>query len=464
MSKHLVSMGLLIAVVSSLLGQESLSLSDAITIGMEKNYDIRIVGKENLIAQNNNAWGEAGLLPTITLSATSNNNRRNQESDNQFFGGQLFPGFELNDQRAYSASPSAQVSWTLFQGNRAIINKRILETIQAESAQNAEVVISNTIQAIILGYYFAVLEKERLEEFKKQLDLSSQKYGYIKTKYDLGSVVTTDVLLEENNYLTDSVNYINQVLVYRNAIRTLNTLLATEDINADYVLTDSLVYEEVLFDYNDLQMAMFDENIDLKRVYISQSILENQVKLQRSSLYPTVSMNAGYTWNRNISDLTNAQYSGPNDSYQNPPEPLISKTGTYFANFTLAFNLYDGGRVNRAIKNAIIEQDIGNIQIDQMKTELSQVMSQTFDEYNTRRNIYFIEHQKKLGAETNLKISEEKFKNGTINSFDYRTIQNNYLTAAIQELNALYLLVDSKVSLMRLTGGILSNYHASTGQ
>ncbi len=460
MSKRVVSVWLLLVSSFSVFCQDQLSISDAISIGLESNYDIRIVNKENLIAQNNNAWGEAGLLPTVSLSATSNNSRRNQESDNQFFGGQLFSGFQLNDQRSYSVVPSAQVSWNLFQGNRAIISKRILDEIQAESAQNAEVVISNTIQAIILGYYFAVLEKERLDEFKKQLDLSSQKYGYIKAKYDLGSVVTTDVLLEENNYLTDSVNYINQVLVYRNAIRTLNTLLATEDIDADYVLTDSLVYEEVLFDYNDLQMAMLDDNIDLKRIYISQTILEDQVKLQRSSLYPTLSMNAGYTWNRNISDLTNAQYSGPNDSYQNPPEPLISKTGTYFANFTLSFNLYDGGRVNRAIKNAIIQQDIGNIQIDQLKTDLTLVLSQTFDEYNTRRNIYFIEHRKKEGAETNLRISEEKFKNGTINSFDYRTIQNNYLTAAIQELNALYLLVDSKVSLMRLTGGILSDFNS----
>ncbi|MBV6640972.1 MAG: TolC family protein [Cyclobacteriaceae bacterium] len=456
MSKHVVSVWLILASFS-VFSQEQLSISDAIAIGLEKNYDIRIVGKENLIAQNNNAWGEAGLLPTITLSATSNNNRRNQESDNQFFGGQLFPGFQLNDQRAYSVSPSAQVSWTLFQGNRAIINKRILEGIQAESAQNAEVVISNTIQAIILGYYFAVLEKERLDEFKKQLDLSSQKYEYVRAKYDLGSVVTGDVLLEENNYLTDSVNYINQVLVYRNSIRALNTLLASDDVNTDYTLTDSLVYEERVYDYNDLEMAMMDENIDLKRIYISQRILEEQVKQQRSSLFPALSMNAGYTWNRNVSDLTNAQYSGPNDSYQNPPEPLISKTGTYFANFTLAFNLYDGGRVNRAIKNAIIQQDMGEIQIDQMKTDLTQVLSQTYDEYNTRRNIYFIEHRKKMGAETNLRISEEKFKNGTINSFDYRTIQNNYLTAAIQELNALYLLVDSKVSLMRLTGGILSD-------
>lgn len=441
--------------------QDVLSLSDAIQIGLERNYGIRTTEKDVLIAKNNNTLGAAGFLPSISLNVNSNNSIRNQQSDNQFFGGQLFDGFELKDQRSFALTPSLTASWIIFQGGRAIINKRILEKIQEESSQNAEVVISNTIQAIVLGYYMAVLEKERVEEFQKQLQLSSQKYDYINTRYDIGSVVSSDVLLEENNYLTDSANYINQVLVYRNAIRMLNSLLAAEDINQDYVLTDSLIYEDVNYQLEDLQQAMFSENIDLKSIYISQSILESQTRLQTTGRYPALSLNGGYQWNRNVSDLTNAEYSGPNTNYQNPPEPLISKSGTYFANFTLSFNLFDGGRVNRAIKNAIILEDIGNIEIERLKTSLSQSLSEAYDQYMTRKQLYFINQRKKAGADTNLRISEEKFRNGTINSFDYRTVQNNYLTAAIQELDALYFLIDAKVSLMRLTGGILSDYQSN---
>ncbi len=438
--------------------QEPLSLSDAIQLGLERNYGIQTIDKNVLIAKNNNTLGAAGFLPSISLNVNSNNNIRNQQSDNQFFGGQLFDGFELKDQRSFSVNPSVAASWNIFQGGRAIISKRILEKIQEQSSQNAEVVISNTIQAIVLGYYIAVLEKERVSEFQKQLQLSSQKYDYIKTKYDIGSVVSSDVLLEENNYLTDSANYINQVLVYRNAVRMLNSLLAEKDINEDYQLTDSLVYEDIDYQYEDLEGAMFSENIDLKSIFISQSILESQTRLQSTGRYPSVSLNGGFQWNRNISDLTNAEYSGPNTNYQNPPEPLVSKTATYFANFTVSFNLFDGGRVNRAIKNAIIQEDIGEIQIESLKTNLTLSLSQAFDQYKTRNQLYQINRRKKEGAEINLRISEEKFRNGTINSFDYRTVQNNYLTAAIQELNSLYFLVDAKVSLMRLTGGILSDF------
>lgn len=439
--------------------QEQLSLSDAISVGLERNYDIRIERKNVIVAENKNAWGESGLLPSVSLNMQSQNSIRNQQSDNQFFGGQLFPGYELNDQRSYGITPSAQVNWTIFQGNKAIITKRRLEQLEAESMKNADVVVSNTIQSLILAYYMAVLEKERLNEYRKQLALSRDRYEYVLTKYNIGSAVSSDLLLEENNYLTDSTNYINQVLTYHNTIRNLNVLLVNDDLNEDYTLTDSLYFENIPYEYEDLENAMLSENVDLKKIFISQSILELQVKQNRADLFPTLTMNGGYQWNRNVSDLTSATYSGPNENYQNPPEPLVSKTGTYFANFTLSFNLYNGGKVNRAIKNSIIQEDIGNLKIEQLSTSLKQDLQGAFERYQVRNQLYGISVKREEAAETNLRISNEKFKNGSINSFDFRIVQNNYLTATTQKFQALYNLMESKVELMRLTGGIISTYN-----
>lgn len=451
---------LLLAAVASQ-AQQSLSLSDAIAIGLERNYDIRIERKNVITAENNNSWGAAGILPSVRLDVQSQNSLRNQESDNQFFGGQLFPGFELNDQRTYALNPSLNVNWTVFQGNKAIISKRRLEQLEAESMQNADVVIANTLQAIILAYYNSVLEKERLDAFQEQLNLSKDVYGYTKTKYDLGSAVTSDLLLEENNFLADSSNFINQLLAYRNAVRTLNVLLVNDDLNTGYEFTDSLMFESQQYQFEDLKEAMLSGNVDIKKIYISQSILETQVKQNRSDLYPTLSVNGGYQWNRNVSDLTNATYDGPNTNYQNPPEPLLSKTGTYFANLTLSFNLFDGGRVNRAIRNAVVAEDIGNLRVEKLETTLDRDLYEAYERYQVRRQLFGISSRSEEAAKTNLEISETKFKSGTINSFDFRVVQNNYLTAIIQKYQALYNLVDSKVELMRLTGGLMANYSNS---
>ena len=61
-------------------------------------------------------------------------------------------------------------------------------------------------------------------------------------------------------------------------------------------------------------------------------------------------------------------------------------------------------------------------------------------------------------ADLNVDISTEKFRNGSINSFNFRTVQNNQLIAGIQELQSMYDLIDSRVTLMRLTGGIIEVY------
>ncbi|WP_258099709.1 TolC family protein [Marinoscillum pacificum] len=438
--------------------QQPLSLSDAIQIGLERNYDIQIEQKNVITSQNNNSWGEAGILPSVRLDVASQNNIRNQQSDNQFFGGQLFPGFELDDQRTYGLTPSLNINWTIFQGNKAIISKRRLEQLEAESMQNADVVIANTLQAIILAYYNAVLEKDRFEAYQTQLELSRDRFRYTDTKYQMGSAVTSDVLLEENNYLTDSTNLINQGLIYRNAVRTLNVLLVSEDINQDYEFTDELIFEVELYDFDELKKTMYSENVDMKKIYISQSILETQVRQNKADLYPTLSFNGGYNWNRNVSDLTNASYTGPNPEYQNPPEPLVSKTGTYFANFTLSFNLFNGGKVNRAIRNAVVAEDIGNLRIEKLETTLDRDLYQAYERYQVRRQLYGISNRSEEAARINYSISEEKFKGGTINSFDFRVVQNNYLTASVQKLQALYNLMDSKVELMRLSGGLIGNY------
>jgi outer membrane protein TolC len=441
-----------------LTAQEPLSLSDAIRLGLQRNYGILIENKNVETAVNNNEWGNPGRLPTVTLTAASNNSLRNQSSDNQFFAGNLFPGFELDDQRTYAMQPGANVSWTLFQGNRAIITKRRFDQLEAESYKNTDIVIANTLQAIMAAYYLTVLEQQRLEEFGLQLALSSDKYNYIKTKVALGSAITSDLLLEENNYLTDSANYLNQQLSLNNAFRNLNTVIVEEDLDTKYVLTDSLAIEDFVYILDDLKAAAFSENVDLQKTYLTQSVLELTTRQQRSGLFPTLTMNGGYNWNRNVSDLTSASYSGPNQNYQNPPEPLISKTGTYFANFTLSFNLFDGHRINRAIRNAMVQEDIGNIRIEQMKQSISKDLLDAYDEYSVRRQLYEISKRRREAAETNLQNTEEKFKNGSISSFDFRDVQNNKLSAAIQELQSIFNLIDSKITLMRLTGGLIQEY------
>jgi outer membrane protein len=434
-------------------GQADLSLSDAIQLGLQRNYGILIESKNIETAQNNNQWGTTGILPTISLNASSNNSVQSSAGE-RFFAGNTFP-FEQGNQRYYSQQPAAQVNWTLL-GNKAFITKRRLEQLEAQSMQNAQVVVANTIQAIIAAYYLAVLENDRLEEFRKQLALSSDKFNYIKTKQELGGAGTSEVLLEENNYLIDSSNYINQQLSLNNSFRNLNAVLAEPDLNKKYILTDPLEVDPSVYSLDDLKEKAATANVDLKQIFLSQSILELATKESQSDRLPALSFNGGYNWNRSVTDLKNATSSNPD--FVAPTENIIFKNSSASANFTLSFTLFDGNRINRSIENAILQEDIGNLRTEQLKLSISKDLLDAYDQYTIRRQLYEINNRRKEAALINLSNSEERFRNGTINSFDYRDVQNNYLSAAILELQAVYNLIDSKISLMRLTGGLIENY------
>jgi len=420
--------------------QQALSLSDAIQTTLTNNYGIQIEYKKVNISQNNNNWGQAGALPTIQLTLNQNNSRRYNsgspisviQTDTSFYSADVNPAVNLN--------------WTLFNGFQVRMEKRKLEQLQKETEGNASIVISNTIQSVILGYYQAVLQKERLEVLRKNLTLSRDKYEYLKLKRSLGSSATSELLLEEGNYLNDSTNVLNQEMAYRNAIRNLNFILGVEETNTPQQLGDNLEFEDEEFNLDALSAKMQNDNIDLRKTYISQEILKQQVSLNRGQKYPTLSLEA-------------SQFVNQSNMYRlDTPGSIATLNSTTAVNFKLSFNLFNGGKIKRVIKNSLLQEEIGKIGISQLKNSLNKDLHSSYDLYNNRRNLHGIARRKREVADLNLSINEDKFKNGSINSFDYRSIQLNALLAEFEDLQTIYNLIEAKVSLMRLTGGIIETY------
>ncbi len=431
------------------LSQEDLSLNDAIVRGLEQNFDIRVERRNVDIAKMNNNWSQ--LFPSLSASLQgSSTTFDNREALNPFS--------LLGEVQTEQIQPQVNVTWDLLSIVNITMGKRQLEQLEAESEGNAEIVVANSIQAIILGYYGAVLQLRRLQEFEKQLDLSRDKYQLLEARADVGTAVTADLLLEEGNYLTDSVNYVNQLLVYQNAVSNLNFLLDEPNPTKQYNFTDDLAFEYQELTYDDLIQQMESQNVDLKKQYLTQSVLTTTSKLRKLDRYPTLSLGGNYSLTRNSQTIDGRILNGETGQF----DPFLvsgnNENTNLGLNFTISWNLFQGGRVNRAIREAIIREDIGNIQTDRLKASLRRDLAQALDQYNVRKQLYDINDRRYQASEQNLRISEDRFRNGSINSFDYRTVQNNNLAAATVLLQSVFDLLDSQVTLLRLTGGLTQQY------
>ena len=414
--------------------QEQLSLEDAIKVGLAQNFDILIASKTSEINHNNNTWGQAGRYPTIDINIQQGNNISDQSNNPTSFIQQII--------RSHSLQSSLNLNWVLFNGFKVKANKEKLTLLEQQSEGNASLIVENTIQAIILSYYNAKLQREKIALLKNVLELTRDKYNFQKVKQEMGTALTVDLLQYETAYLTDSSALVLQQLAYKNAIRNLNLLMNTPS-EKEWLLTTKLKTELTTFDQQELSQKMMQNNQNLKNQLLNIELSNKELKLAKANLYPVVSFNAGAT-------NSNSQY------YLGS----LSTSGTtinYFGNFALSYRLFNGGRIKRAIANTQIQQEITNLNIEKTKVKLNQELQIQLENYNTRLAIFEINKKAYAVSKKNLEIAHLKENSGLINSFNLREIEMAYLRAGVNLFNAMYSIIESKTNLTRLTGGIIDN-------
>ena len=431
---------LLLLFPNLLFGQNTLSLMDAIKIGMLENYDIQISEKNQNISKINNNWANAGGLPSINLSAKKEEALSDQSNN---------PASFIQEKlRSSAINGNANVSWTLFNGFAIKANKERLNNLEEISNNNATLTIENTIQGIILQYYNCVLQKKRLELLQKVVALAKNRLEYEQTKYEIGVSSKIDLLQIENAMLTDSANIILQKLNYSNAIKNLNLTLAT-NVETNWILTDEMDAEIKLFNYEDLKTSTLANNTNIKNQYYNIQLSKQDIKLAMSPFYPVISVNSGAAYNEStydIGDLSNTM--------DNTGESI-----NYFANFSVNFRIFDGGKLYQNLRSLKIQKEINDLQLEKIQKEVLYQLSLTNDKYNSLITTYSLNQKAFKIAETNYGLATDQQNMGVINSFMLRDIEIAYISSGISAQQAAYNLMESKVALLKITGGIIQDFN-----
>jgi len=435
MKKYII----LILFPNLLFAQTELSLMDAIKIGMQENYDIQLSSKNKRISEINNNWANAGALPTINLSA-----KKEEGLSDQTNNPTSFMPYEL---RSTSINGNTNVSWTLFNGFAIRANKAKLRNLEEISSNNATLTIENTIQGIILQYYNCVLQKERLELLQKVVRLANNRLEYQQTKYDIGVSSKIDLLQIGNAMLTDSSNLIMQELNYNNAIKNLNLTLGKE-IETTWNFTDEIDTEIQLFSYENLKASTLADNTNIKNQYYNIQLAKQDIRLSKAVFYPMISVNSGAAYNESTYDIGELS-----NSMDNTGESL-----NYFANFSVNFRLFDGGKLYSTLRKVKVQKEINDLQYEKVKREVLHQLSLINNKYNSRISAFSLNQKAFKIAETNYALATDKQNRGVINSFMLRDIEIAFITSGINAQQAAYNLMESKIALLKITGGIIQGY------
>ena len=427
----------------TLSAQQNLSLNEAVARAVDNSFQVMIAQRNLDIAENNNDWGVAGRYPTVALNVTSGNTYTNSQQPNGF----------LRQLSVYgnSISPALEANWTFYNGMRTRFTKEQLETAvnlsEGQLQQQLETVVAQTINA----YYNALIQRERVAVFEDVLALSRDRIEYQEIRREYGQAGSFDILQATDAYLNDSTNYLTQLNGYENALRNLNLAMGVDADDIDYVLTTNLDYTAPDYDGNALRERMLRDNVTLKNLFVNRELALINTKIQESALRPTLGVRAGAVYDYQLQNGTLTDPTGAEQTI----DGAVNKSLNGFVNLTASYNLYTGGTRRINIQNAQVEEIIAQLNVEDLRRNLSIQLNNALATYRNQKRLLELTEELVTNARKNIDISEERLRGGQINSFDYRTVQLQYLNATQSRLNAIFNIRTTETELLRLIGDLV---------
>ncbi len=435
---RLLTIGILLLVLNSFQAKSQivrLSLEDAITKGLEKNYSIRISKNNNEIAKNNNTLGNAGLLPSVGISGSARKSIITSETE--ALGGAVT---KSNNAGTTALALGASLDWTLFDGFKMFVQKDKLGLLQKQGETSTRVAIENTLSEIIVTYYSIIQNKNRLKVLQDAIDFSNKRKNLIMRKFQIGSASELAYLQSLTDLNADSTAFLRQQVTLKNAKADLNYLLVA-DAAFDYEVSDTITFM-VLPDYKTLVSSLSLSNGQIELANQNSEIAEFNYRLTHAPKYPNIAFFTDYNFNRSNYDF------GTTSSYKNKG-PVVGASFSY--------SVFDGFNRKRNIANALIQRENNKIQLEQVTKDIEAQVFQLYNNYQTNMKLVKFESENLKISRQNTFIAFEKYRLGEMSDIDLRLIQIKQLEAENSLLLAQFQAKQIETELLRIGGKILSN-------
>lgn len=409
--------------------QEVLSLQDAVRIGLENGYSIRITRNDCAIASNNNTYGNAGFLPRVDASVGGNIKTSSDKTT------KLDGTTSSASPRTVNAMAILSLDWTLFDGMGMFIAKEKLDILQKKGETALRVNMENSAAQIISNYHAIVQQKQLIKVFSQTISISEQRVKIAQTAKRVGSGSDVALLKAEVDYKTDSSNLVQQNLLLHNLKADLNQLLGRAPEVA-FEVEESLATAPPIA-YQDILTKALEQNPSLIEARQELTIQQLDIKEVKSTMLPTINLNSSYNFNKY--------------SYTGGTNDALRTYGPYVG-VTAGVTLFNGFNTRRNVKNAQLQANSMEIRVQQLEQELRTSILKTYNAYTTAQSVVEIERKSLELAQKNLGIALKAYEQGSISDIDMRETQRSFVDVSYRLINAQINLKDTEVELRRISG------------
>lgn len=417
------------------MAQSQLSLEDAIKIGLQNNYKVQISKQQLEIARLNQQIGVTERFPSVSFDVGQNNLYSNNNSPINFVKG-VFGDNSLN--------ADFNTNYTIYNGNQRTIKKTQLNYLSKENEQLLKNTKASVIKDVIESYYKTIIEREKSQVLKETKSLSKLRLNDTKLQLSLGKASNFEVLRAENSFLIDSSSYLQQENLYQAALSKLNLVLGS-DKSKNYVLTDKLDVNKDELNFEVLRSKMFSQNNEILAKQVVSYLNKTKIDLVRSQRNPNIGLNS-----RLGKSYSMTRFEGNT--------PIKGNISNFTIGLRASIPIYNGGEIKRSINEAIIQNKIGELQLGELKQELSIELTNAFSSYQNQLKAVKLNQQLVKNLANSLQLVKGRLESGFSNALEYRTIQLEYVQSNFNYLESMYSLKSYEITIRKLIGELDKNY------
>ena len=402
--------------VCSLSAQEShtyrFSLEDCIRYAFANSYERKSMALSNESLEATYQQSKLQRLPSLSASVGQNIS---------------------NNENGWSSSGNLGVgsSVTLYQGGniRNTIEQSRLN-LERNEAQLER--YDNQIATQILQSFLQVLGNQELLNYQLEvLKTSGEQLKQGQARHRVGTILESDLMLLEAQYLSDSNNVVDTRINIENNLLDLKVLLSMDPADELSVISpDTENLDELKASLPSEEEAIrraLEYLPDLRMSDYDIRIAEKSVQMAKGNYLPTVSANANVGMG-----ILSFDGDGVNHWYNSPTES---------AGISVNIPIFSRGTTKANVKKSQIALEQAQLDYEQTQLSVRQTVSQAYRNVVSAFNAYKVSQAKEQAYSKSFEAYNMQYQYGNITTVELLQQQNNYL-------NVLNSYIQNKYSLL----------------
>lgn len=316
---------------------EPISMTEAIHIAVEQNPEIKAARFQMDAVKSNSVKALSGFYPQLNFTQSFNRTTNPMWA----FGTKLnqaaitqgdFDPTRLNDPDPINNFTSNfSASWSVFEGGRTKLGWEQAKQNLSIASLTLERTRQNVIVQTAKAYVGLVLAQKNIMVTKQALDTSNANLNMIKSRYNSGFVVKSDLLramvyiadLEQQQLLAESRFKINEAM--------LNASMGSGEANPLNPVTPLTIGVEINGSIDTWIDAALSKRPEMENLRIEEEIAKKEVEKSRAGHYPDVNLVGNY-------EINSEDFSGSADNYS--------------IGAVMRVNIFSGNRITEETKAA----------------------------------------------------------------------------------------------------------------